>query len=73
MIYDNKLLTKAFFGECLDLPAKTMIACKGGCGKSIKKPKSGVTNLIQHIEGAHSETMAATYQAFVKVNNIKLH
>jgi hypothetical protein len=47
MIYDNKLLSQAFFGDFLNLPAKTKLECKGGCGKKISKPICGVTNLVQ--------------------------
>jgi hypothetical protein len=67
MEYDKKKLAIAFFGDFTHKPVKTKLLCKGGCGKHISKPFSGVTNLIQHIEGQHGDTMAATYAAFIKV------
>ena len=66
--YSNEDMASAFFGDWKNLPKDSKIPCRGGCGKTIKKPKNGgATNFISHITGIHGDTMMDVYNAFVNV------
>ena len=53
--FNNEDMARAFFGEISTMEAKAKIPCKGGCNKSIAKPKSGYTAFISHIETYHKD------------------
>ena len=64
--YNNALLAEAFFGNISAAPKGAKIPCKGNCGKSIKKPKSGYTAFISHIESQHEDTFMDVYADYTK-------
>lgn len=65
--FDKKSMAYAYFGDITTKEPKFPLPCNGGCGKEVKKPVSGVTNLITHITGQHADTMFDTYDRFLKV------
>ena len=64
--YSNEDMASAFFGDWKSWPKESKVPCRGGCGKTIKKPKNGgATNFISHITGIHGDTMMDVYNNFV--------
>ena len=64
--YNNALLAEAFFGNISAAAKGTKIPCKGNCGKCIKRPKSGYTAFISHIESQHEDTFMDVYADYTK-------
>ena len=66
MIYDNKALAHCFFGNFSRAEASTKIPCKA-CGKNIKKPKSGYTAFLSHVDSQHNDVKESSYATFMKL------
>lgn len=63
---NNADLTAAYFGDIKSTPDKSRIACRGGCGKTITKPRSGFTPFVSHIESQHADTYKDVYADYKK-------
>ena len=60
MIYDNEALAHCFFGDFSRAEASTKIPCKA-CGKNIKKPKSGYTAFLSHVDSQHNDVKESSW------------
>ena len=66
MIYDNKSLAHCIFGDFSSAEPCTKVDCKA-CGKAIKKPKSGDTACLSHVDSQHADVKKASYTTFMKI------